>query len=264
MTAGARSPTARGARSSRASPRARRPSASSPRGCRSPGPRSPSTSRCSRTPGSSASGPAGTRRIYRLNPTAVAALRDQLDTFWQRALAGYADVAEQSDGGELMTADPRPPSSAGRWSSTRRSSRRSPCSPSRFGDFKPPEHNLLARRPSPRRCSSPTSAATSTTAPSTAANAGGRGSWPTNRRTGWCSAGTSARTGRSRPTPSSPARSRSGSWPRARTAPGSNWSTATSTGTAPAGSRVADGVDSDDGWPLYLARFEALLQSDRP
>jgi DNA-binding transcriptional ArsR family regulator len=37
----------------------------------------------------------GTRRIYRLNPTAVAALRDQLDTFWQRALASYADVAEQ-------------------------------------------------------------------------------------------------------------------------------------------------------------------------
>jgi DNA-binding transcriptional ArsR family regulator len=39
---------------------------------------------------------AGTRRIYRLNPTAVAALRDQLDTFWQRALAGYAQVAEQA------------------------------------------------------------------------------------------------------------------------------------------------------------------------
>ena len=37
---------------------------------------------------------AGTRRIYRLNPAAVAALRDQLDTFWRRALAGYADVAE--------------------------------------------------------------------------------------------------------------------------------------------------------------------------
>ena len=36
----------------------------------------------------------GTRRVYRLNPTAVAALRDQLDTFWQRALAGYVDVAE--------------------------------------------------------------------------------------------------------------------------------------------------------------------------
>jgi DNA-binding transcriptional ArsR family regulator len=38
---------------------------------------------------------AGTRRIYRLNPAAVAALRDQLDTYWQRALAGYTDVAEQ-------------------------------------------------------------------------------------------------------------------------------------------------------------------------
>ena len=39
---------------------------------------------------------AGTRRVYRLNPTAVAALRDQLDTFWQRALASYADVAGQA------------------------------------------------------------------------------------------------------------------------------------------------------------------------
>ena len=39
---------------------------------------------------------AGTRRVYRLNPAAVAALRDQLDAFWQRALAGYADVAGQA------------------------------------------------------------------------------------------------------------------------------------------------------------------------
>ena len=38
----------------------------------------------------------GTRRVYRLNPTAVAALRDQLDTFWQRALASYADIAGQA------------------------------------------------------------------------------------------------------------------------------------------------------------------------
>ena len=37
---------------------------------------------------------AGTRRIYRLNPVALAALRDQLDTYWRRALAGYADVVE--------------------------------------------------------------------------------------------------------------------------------------------------------------------------
>ena len=38
---------------------------------------------------------AGTRRIYRLDPTAVAALRDQLDTFWSRALASYGDVVAQ-------------------------------------------------------------------------------------------------------------------------------------------------------------------------
>ncbi|HEY3753606.1 MAG TPA: metalloregulator ArsR/SmtB family transcription factor [Pseudonocardiaceae bacterium] len=38
----------------------------------------------------------GTRRIYRLNPAAVAALRDQLDTFWQRALDSYVDVAEET------------------------------------------------------------------------------------------------------------------------------------------------------------------------
>jgi DNA-binding transcriptional ArsR family regulator len=40
---------------------------------------------------------AGTRRIYRLNPTAVAALRDQLDTFWNRALATYGDVVERTE-----------------------------------------------------------------------------------------------------------------------------------------------------------------------
>jgi DNA-binding transcriptional ArsR family regulator len=40
---------------------------------------------------------AGTRRIYRLNPTAVAALRDQLDTFWSRALSSYGDVVERAE-----------------------------------------------------------------------------------------------------------------------------------------------------------------------
>lgn len=39
----------------------------------------------------------GTRRIYRLNPVAVAALRDQLDTFWSRALTGYAAVVDDAD-----------------------------------------------------------------------------------------------------------------------------------------------------------------------
>jgi DNA-binding transcriptional ArsR family regulator len=37
----------------------------------------------------------GTRRIYRLNEAGVIALRDQLDTFWSRALSGYEDVVNQ-------------------------------------------------------------------------------------------------------------------------------------------------------------------------
>jgi DNA-binding transcriptional ArsR family regulator len=38
---------------------------------------------------------AGNRRIYRLNPAGLAALRDQLDTYWQRALSGYAEVVRE-------------------------------------------------------------------------------------------------------------------------------------------------------------------------
>lgn len=40
--------------------------------------------------------PVGTRRIYRLNPAAVAALRDQLDTFWNRALRNYSESVDES------------------------------------------------------------------------------------------------------------------------------------------------------------------------
>ena len=34
----------------------------------------------------------GTRRIYRLNPEALAALRDQLDTYWRRTLDNYGQL----------------------------------------------------------------------------------------------------------------------------------------------------------------------------
>jgi DNA-binding transcriptional ArsR family regulator len=37
----------------------------------------------------------GTRRIYRLDEAGVSALRDQLDVFWNRALAGFEDLTEQ-------------------------------------------------------------------------------------------------------------------------------------------------------------------------
>ena len=37
----------------------------------------------------------GRRHVYRLNPVAISALRDQLDTFWNRTLAGYQAAVEQ-------------------------------------------------------------------------------------------------------------------------------------------------------------------------
>ena len=39
---------------------------------------------------------AGTRRIYRLNPAGVQALRDQLDAFWSRAMTSYGDTVDDS------------------------------------------------------------------------------------------------------------------------------------------------------------------------
>ena len=36
----------------------------------------------------------GTRHIFRLKPEGVAALRDQLDTYWNRALANYTETVE--------------------------------------------------------------------------------------------------------------------------------------------------------------------------
>jgi DNA-binding transcriptional ArsR family regulator len=40
--------------------------------------------------------PAGTRRIYRVDPDGLAALRADLERFWGKALAAYKAVVEQS------------------------------------------------------------------------------------------------------------------------------------------------------------------------
>lgn len=37
----------------------------------------------------------GTKRIYRLNAAGVAALRDQLDTFWKRTMSGFEELMEE-------------------------------------------------------------------------------------------------------------------------------------------------------------------------
>jgi DNA-binding transcriptional ArsR family regulator len=39
--------------------------------------------------------PEGTRRIYRLDPNGVGALRADLERFWDRALASYKAIVEQ-------------------------------------------------------------------------------------------------------------------------------------------------------------------------
>jgi DNA-binding transcriptional ArsR family regulator len=37
---------------------------------------------------------AGTRRIYHLNEAGIVALRDQLDTFWDRALSSFRNLTD--------------------------------------------------------------------------------------------------------------------------------------------------------------------------
>lgn len=38
----------------------------------------------------------GTRRVYRVDAVALSAMKDQIDTFWQRTLAGFSEVAQAS------------------------------------------------------------------------------------------------------------------------------------------------------------------------
>ena len=42
---------------------------------------------------------AGTRRLYRLNPAGVAALRAYFDRFWDQALAAFTAAVEQEEDG---------------------------------------------------------------------------------------------------------------------------------------------------------------------
>jgi DNA-binding transcriptional ArsR family regulator/uncharacterized protein YndB with AHSA1/START domain len=87
--------------------------------------------------------PVGNRRIYRVDPDGMAALRAQLDSFWTRALVAYKQFAERDNMGGSMTTQ------------TGHASVRTDIVvevpiehafavfTDRFGDFKPPEHNIL-------------------------------------------------------------------------------------------------------------------------
>jgi DNA-binding transcriptional ArsR family regulator len=48
----------------------------------------------------------GTRRIYRLDPAGVSALRDQLDTFWNRALAGFEVTVQDAPDHDASSHEP--------------------------------------------------------------------------------------------------------------------------------------------------------------
>jgi DNA-binding transcriptional ArsR family regulator len=41
--------------------------------------------------------PAGTRRLYQLNPGGIEAMRAYFDTFWNQALAAFKDAVEKED-----------------------------------------------------------------------------------------------------------------------------------------------------------------------
>ena len=41
--------------------------------------------------------PSGTRRVYQVDPAAVAALREYFDAFWSNALASFRSAAEQPE-----------------------------------------------------------------------------------------------------------------------------------------------------------------------
>jgi DNA-binding transcriptional ArsR family regulator len=50
----------------------------------------------------------GTRRVYHLDHLGVAALRDQLDAFWNRALAGYQDAVTTQSASRSTTKEEDP------------------------------------------------------------------------------------------------------------------------------------------------------------
>jgi DNA-binding transcriptional ArsR family regulator/uncharacterized protein YndB with AHSA1/START domain len=87
--------------------------------------------------------PVGNRRIYRVNPDGMAALREQLDRFWTRTLAAYKQSVEQNNMGGAMTTRTEQTSVQTQIVVEAPIERAFAVFTERFGDFKPPEHNIL-------------------------------------------------------------------------------------------------------------------------
>lgn len=87
--------------------------------------------------------PAGNRRIYRVDPEGLAAFRAQLDGFWSRTLAAYKRSAERIDAGGVMTTQTGQATVRTQIVVEASIERAFAVFTERFGDFKPPEHNIL-------------------------------------------------------------------------------------------------------------------------
>lgn len=87
--------------------------------------------------------PVGNRRIYRVNPDGMAALRAQLDSFWTKTLAAYKQSAEHTDMGGVMTAQTDQTTVRTQIVVEATIAQAFAVFTERFGDFKPPEHNIL-------------------------------------------------------------------------------------------------------------------------
>ena len=86
--------------------------------------------------------PVGNRRIYRVSPEGIAALRDQLDTFWTRTLSAFQQVVEDNEG-EQMTTQTEQTTVRKQITVAAPLDRAFAVFTERFGEIKPAEHNIL-------------------------------------------------------------------------------------------------------------------------
>ena len=133
----------------------------------------------------------------------------------------------------------------------------------RFGDFKPPEHNLLGADIIRDTVRADGPVATSTTEPQMGGSADGPVSSRTSHPIRLSSAGTSIPSGSSRPTRTTPARSKSGLSRRHRTGRALELEHRHLDRHGPGWESLRGAIDSDGGWPLYMARYADLVAEDR-
>ena len=131
----------------------------------------------------------------------------------------------------------------------------------RFGDFKPPEHNMLGA-PITETVFEPRVGGGIVDRPRTAASAGGRGSWPSTAGPGGVQLGYQ---------PAVDYRDRPGSDQRGRGAVLRRVADRTRVELehrhidrhGPGWEAISGGVDGPEGWPLYLDRYAALVKEGR-